>query len=48
MNKHISWTNYEVFYVKSGATGLISHRKDEKISKFSVIKKKTKEKRPLA
>jgi hypothetical protein len=36
-----------VYYVKPGATGLISHGRDEKISKFSVIKKKTEEKRPL-
>jgi hypothetical protein len=35
------------FYVKPGATGLISHGRDEKISEFSEIKKKTEEKRPL-
>jgi len=37
----------EFCYVKHGATGLISHGRDEKISKFSVIKKKTEEKRSL-
>jgi hypothetical protein len=35
------------FYVKPGVTGLISHGRDEKISKFSVINKKAEEKRPL-
>jgi hypothetical protein len=35
------------FYDKPRATGLISHERDEKKSKFSVIKKKAEEKRPL-
>jgi len=37
-------TNFGVFYVKPGATGLISHGRDEKISKFSVMKKKGRRK----
>jgi len=37
----------EFFYVKPGATGLISHGRDEKIREFSVIKEKTEEKKPL-